>query len=488
VKPSIPGTTIASAPATPRTLTASGLFQTMATIAVADTITSFLIQSTSVDYTPTSFEKSASLDLLNQTQLTPQRIPSEYTPQSLMAYFLANPTQVYFEIACYGQNSQLQFEQIINMTPESYFSFWKTCYENNNPNNTTVNISNPVTIPATFSGNTITSLPIVRFTAQYSNGATGNVSFTIPANYFLNGSSYTGSYIQLSNVANATLRYRNFGFTDGIISFYVNSLNKFSPHTWEMDDDLNAVQPNSDQIIFSATDDNANPLVTYINISGNIVEYDNQHLDLQTKVRTRNRFHVRASDGKVVNHDNEISQNSEIINYFKANETFQPTGNGTQTQTEIEIKEETQTKTEQLTEIDTELQTLTQTKTQLKTQLENAINTDTYTDSETQQEYDFIGKIDTLFNEFSIQDINNDLPDLENISLIPKFTPGDPVQCEPIPINYQSLNGKTDFLNANAGIDICDKLGLARDLLGYTFYLVTLFFGWRMFYQQGRNS
>lgn len=478
-QPTIPATVVASAPATPRTLSASGLFQAMATQAVASTITHFLIDSPSEQTSPQSYEKSASLQLLNAPVQTLQ-YPSEYTQDEFEDYISSNPQDIYLDLQC-GSATPI-YTQVISL--DQLPAFVMNCMPQANPdaNNVTFN-SQDFYFYGSSNLNNAFYRGLFRWTRD--NGATDGVYCSMTLAQMFNAVGYTGSYTM--NFCSSFIKARAYGFTDGVISFKVNQSYKFEPFPWEMDDETQSIQPNTDQIIWQSEDENGNPITTYINISGNLIEYDNQHLDLQTRVRTRNRLHVRASDGKIVNHDNEISQNSEIINYFKANDTFQTTGNDTSTQTEVEIKEETETKTQNLTAIDTEIQTLTQIKNELKTKLQDAITLDTYTDTETQQEYDFIGKIEQLFNEFQIQDPQLDLPELPNISLIPQFTPGDPVACEPIPLNYEST-GITQYLNASASIDICDKLGLARDLLGYTFYLITLFFGWTSFYRQGRAS
>lgn len=66
-------------------------------------------------------------------------------------------------------------------------------------------------------------------------------------------------------------------------------------------------------------------------------------------------------------------------------------------------------------------------------------------------------------------------------SWLPSLMPGTVQACQPLPLDYSFNHGLLSGLSGVGNIDICDKLDLVRQILGYIFGVFTVFFIYRRF-------
>jgi hypothetical protein len=74
------------------------------------------------------------------------------------------------------------------------------------------------------------------------------------------------------------------------------------------------------------------------------------------------------------------------------------------------------------------------------------------------------------------------------ISWVPSILPGTPVGCTAIPIDGTVHGGLLNGMTGTASLDICDKLALVRQILGYLFMVLTTIFVYRRFTRSNASA
>lgn len=87
----------------------------------------------------------------------------------------------------------------------------------------------------------------------------------------------------------------------------------------------------------------------------------------------------------------------------------------------------------------------------------------------------------------AITTASNTAPDV-NTSWLPSLFPGAATACIPFPINMSWSTGLLSGIAGSAEIDICDKLDLARQILGWLLGVVTVFYVFRVFARVNRGA
>lgn len=79
-----------------------------------------------------------------------------------------------------------------------------------------------------------------------------------------------------------------------------------------------------------------------------------------------------------------------------------------------------------------------------------------------------------------LQNSKDSKPDI-NFSWLPSLLPGDAVACQPLQFDFSVNNRVMGNIPASGDLDICSTLDFIRNLFGYLFGVITVFYVWRNF-------
>jgi hypothetical protein len=79
-----------------------------------------------------------------------------------------------------------------------------------------------------------------------------------------------------------------------------------------------------------------------------------------------------------------------------------------------------------------------------------------------------------------LQNSKDSKPDI-NFSWLPSVLPGDAVACQPLHFDFSVNNRVMGNIPASGDLDICSTLEFIRNLFGYLFGVITVFYVWRNF-------
>lgn len=79
-----------------------------------------------------------------------------------------------------------------------------------------------------------------------------------------------------------------------------------------------------------------------------------------------------------------------------------------------------------------------------------------------------------------LQNSKDSKPDI-NFSWLPSLLPGDAVACQPLRFDFSVNNRVMGNIPASGDLDICSTLEFIRNLFGYLFGVITVFYVWRNF-------
>lgn len=71
---------------------------------------------------------------------------------------------------------------------------------------------------------------------------------------------------------------------------------------------------------------------------------------------------------------------------------------------------------------------------------------------------------------------------------LPSLLPGSSVVCKPIPLNIIISHGFLSGISVTENLDICDKLEIVRQILGYLLFLSTVIYVWRVFSNSNKGE